>query len=147
MLVVALAVFGRKLSLKHYERNRLHTQRARAYREDLEKLFDVKHYKALRDEALKTHWNHWITLTSYLEDHPRENNSDAKHEANEKGVYIAKTQIEIRLAHLHNSSAFMYWARMYSFLVGLGAAMAIIPLIFGLYPILEHLGFVPSFCK
>jgi hypothetical protein len=60
LFVIGISRHGRKLSLKHYERNRMHTARAGAYRERLEELFPGYTYGGpLREKAMSTHKERW----------------------------------------------------------------------------------------
>jgi hypothetical protein len=48
LFLVGLGMIGRRLSLKHYERNRFHVYLARRYREALESLFPLSGYASIR---------------------------------------------------------------------------------------------------
>jgi hypothetical protein len=60
LFVIGIGRHGRKLSLKHYERNRMHTARSRAYRKRLGKLFpDYGFGDNLRKGARSSHEDDW----------------------------------------------------------------------------------------
>jgi hypothetical protein len=55
-VVIGIRRHGQRLSLKHYQRNQMHTARARAYRKPLEDLFPDEGYgSSAREEAEKAH--------------------------------------------------------------------------------------------
>jgi len=58
IFICLLGVFGRRFSLKHYERSRLHVARATIYREDLEKLYPG--VGDLRTKMDKRHADEWL---------------------------------------------------------------------------------------
>jgi hypothetical protein len=65
LFLIGLGWFGRGLSLKHYERNRVHAVRAGAYRSELEKLFLPAPYgQPLRQAAAASHLQQWKIDTS-----------------------------------------------------------------------------------
>lgn len=102
IFVTALGWFGRKLSVKHYERNKMHVEYGRAYRRELEKMFSSPKYKALRQAALRKHRERW----------------NAEEGRRAKQVY--------------ESRAFILWMDMYFFLMGLGIIMMLIAIAFAI---------------
>jgi hypothetical protein len=58
-LIVKLAQLGERLSLKHYERNKLHVERARQYRRRLTDLFQNADYSEVNKNADQEHKNKW----------------------------------------------------------------------------------------
>lgn len=99
IFVTALAWFGRELSLKHYERNRMHTERAAAYRRELEGAFSQTKYERLRESAKQSHERNWTE------------------EAGPRSATVIK------------SRAFLYWMGMYKFLMALGVVMTVLPIV------------------
>jgi hypothetical protein len=102
IFVTALGWFGRQLSVKHYERNKMHVEHARAYRRELEGMFSSTKYRELRKTALERHKSRW----------------------NEEEGRRAKK--------VYESRAFIYWMDMYFFLMGLGIAMIVVPIAFAI---------------
>jgi hypothetical protein len=98
--VIALGLFGRRLSLKHYERNRMHSIRAGAYRREIEKLLAAEQPNLggkLRDEAMKEHRREWSK--------------------------------EGRDPRLVDERLYAGWLRIYAFIVTTGVFLAIGPII------------------
>jgi len=58
-LIMKLAQLGKRLSLKHYERNKLHVERARQYRRRLINLFQATDYHEVNKDADKEHAKEW----------------------------------------------------------------------------------------
>lgn len=59
LVVRKIASLGEGLSLKHYERNKLHVARARQYRRRLTKLFPDSDYERANAEADEDHKAEW----------------------------------------------------------------------------------------
>lgn len=59
VVVWKLAALGEGLSLKHYERNKLHVARARQYRRRLTSLFSGSDYDRVNSEADDDHKSEW----------------------------------------------------------------------------------------
>jgi hypothetical protein len=59
VVVWKMAALGEGLSLKHYERNKLHVARARQYRKRLLRLFSDSDYEQVNAEADKDHKAEW----------------------------------------------------------------------------------------
>jgi len=99
-LVLCLGWFGRALSLKHYERNRMHTTRAGGYRRELEQLFPGMPYGgALRNRMETDHETDW-----------KANSPDPT------GAVIA--------SHLYQS-----WMAIYWFVIALGVLLCAIGIV------------------
>jgi hypothetical protein len=100
LFVIGIGHHGRKLSLKHYERNPLHTARARAYRKRLEELFPGYRFgDDLRNGAQSAHEKDW------------------RKEAGEKA------------AGMINERLYMLWIDLFKFLNWVGGFLIVVPLI------------------
>ena len=98
--MIGIGRHGRKLSLKHYERNQMHTARARAYRKRLEELFPGYRFgNDLREEAELAHKRDW------------------RKEAGEKATGVI------------NKRLYMLWIDLFKFLDWVGAFLIVVPLI------------------
>jgi hypothetical protein len=100
LFIVGLGWFGRQLSLKHYERSRFNRERARAYRAELEKLFEPAQYgRSLRVAADEIHLQTWKKDTP---DH--------------KGTMVS-------------ADLYTYWLNIYYFIMLFGILLLIGPIV------------------
>jgi hypothetical protein len=100
LFVIGIGRHGRKLSLKHYERNQMHTARARAYRRRLEELFpDYKFGDELRNGAASAHENLW------------------RREAGDQAAEVI------------NERLYVLWIGLFKFLTWVGGFLIVVPLI------------------
>jgi hypothetical protein len=97
--VIGIGHHGRKLSLKHYERNRTHTARARAYRKRLEELFP-RCGDDLRKEAERDHENRW-----------------KRDDAGDNAAYVIKQRL------------YRLWVNLFLFVNLIGVFLIVIPLV------------------
>jgi hypothetical protein len=98
--VIGVGRHGRKLSLKHYERNRRHTALAGAYRKCLEDLFPGYPFgDSLRTKAKASHMDHWNTETE------------------NRGAYVI------------NERLYLLWSHLFGFLNWVAIFLIVVPLI------------------
>jgi hypothetical protein len=98
--VIGIGRHGRKLSVKHYERNQMHTARARVYRQRLEILFPGYRFgDDLRKEAQSAHEKDW--------------SKEARENA----------------ARVINERLYVLWIDLFRFLNGVGVFLIVVPLI------------------
>jgi hypothetical protein len=96
--VIGIGRHGRKLSLKHYERNRFHTEHARAYRKRIEELFPGCNFgDVLRKEAKSAHKKRW------------------------------EQEIGASLADVIDEHLYILWLDLFGFLYWVGLFMVLVP--------------------
>jgi hypothetical protein len=101
LFVIGIGRHGRRLSLKHYERNQMHTARSRVYRKRLEDLFPGYRFgDDLRAEARSAHQDEW-----------------KRREAGESAVGVISQRL------------YKLWVDLFNFLNWVGGFLIVIPLI------------------
>jgi hypothetical protein len=134
LLIIGVSHHGRKLSLKHYERNRMHTVRARVYRALLEDLFPLQygerartlsriHHESRKGEAKKKaaneRYGEWAGFNGNFD-----------------GEWAKVT--DGRIQDVIEQPLFRLWVNLYRFLSLVGMFLLAIPLIVAMALEWEH---------
>lgn len=99
LAIVWIANLGKRLSIKHYERNQLHIERSRQYRRRLTELFPESDYSEINKFADEEH---------------------------EKNLRKKKNQ---RVIEVIDQNLYQYWVDIFGLLSGVGYLLIIIPIL------------------